>query len=205
MGSGDLQNWMHIGTMNRFRADLLIINNLRKRFMESTEHRRQCLIVPMNLRDSDSVAVACSVAARDSGAIVPVGKIGSDTRQYNCLVTPFEVFPLGRFAFFVMCVGRVGGGPKFDSCFAHCTSGEGAALFKPVSQQTSFCKKPCFFNLSRGRWFMGSPLFLSDLLTAPLNRASEDEDEPFCPGFMERASSLHSQLPLRVRRKGIAP
>jgi hypothetical protein len=34
MGSGDLQNWMHIGTMNGFRADLWLHNNLRKRFME---------------------------------------------------------------------------------------------------------------------------------------------------------------------------
>jgi hypothetical protein len=57
------------------------------RFMKSEERRRQCLIVPMNLGDSGSVAAACSVAARGSGAFVPAGKIRSDTRQDDCLVT----------------------------------------------------------------------------------------------------------------------
>ena len=75
------------------------------RFMESEDPRRRTLIVPMNLRDCDSSAAACSVAARDSGAFVPVGEIGSDTRQYDCLVTPARVFPLGRFAFSVCVLG----------------------------------------------------------------------------------------------------
>ncbi len=82
----------------------------------------------MNLRDSTSVAAACSVAARDSGAFVPVGKIGSDTRQYDCLVTPARVFPLGRFAFSVWCVGRVGGGPNLRRRSPPPACGEGVVL-----------------------------------------------------------------------------
>src|SRR5439155_5060237 len=100
----------------------------RSRFMESEDLRRRRLIGPMNLRDFPSVAAACSVAARDSGAFVPVGEIGSDTRQYDCLVTPARMFPLGRFAFSVWCVGRVGGGPKFDRPAPTSPCGEGVVL-----------------------------------------------------------------------------
>ena len=46
MGSGDLQNWMHFGTMNRVRIDSLIINNLRTRFMERAGVR--CFVSPSN-------------------------------------------------------------------------------------------------------------------------------------------------------------
>src|SRR5260221_277476 len=115
MESLNLQDWTRIGAMNLETRKLLNYRRSVWRFMESEDFRRQKLIVPMNLRDSDSSAAACSVAARDSGAFVPVGKIGSDTRQYDCLVTPVRVFPLGRFAFSVWCVGRVGGGPKLVS------------------------------------------------------------------------------------------
>ena len=126
------------------------------RFMESEERRGRCLIEPMNLRDSNSVAVACSVAARDSGAFVPVGKIGSDIRQHDCLVTPVEVFPLGRFAFSVWCVGRVGGGPNLRRCSPPPARGEGVVLFISGSPNSDSSKKPNILSTSCDERFMGS-------------------------------------------------
>ena len=124
--------------------------------MESEDFRRQKLIVPMNLRDSDSSAAACSVAARDSGAFVPVGKIGSDTRQYDCLVTPVRVFPLGRFAFSVWCVGRVGGGPKLVSKAPSARLGEGVVSFASDTPHQPICKNPSVFSVFPNVRFMGS-------------------------------------------------
>jgi len=123
--------------------------------MESEDFRRQKLIVPMNLRDSDSSAAACSVAARDSGAFVPVGEIGSDTRQYDCLVTPVRVFPLGRFAFSVWCVGRVGGGPKLVSKTPSARLGEGVVSFASDTPHQPICKNPNVFSVFRNARFMG--------------------------------------------------
>ena len=124
--------------------------------MESDERRGRCLIGPMNLRESVSVAAACSMAARDSGAFVPVGEIGSDTRQYDCLVTPARVFPLGRFAFSVWCVGRVGGGPKLFSETPSSGLGEGGVSSAAETHEPSVCKKPFISDVFRSGRFMGS-------------------------------------------------
>ena len=127
--------------------------------MGSEDLRRRRLFGPMNLRDFPSVAVACSVAARDSGAFVPVGKIGSDTRQYDCLVTPARVFPLGRFAFSVWCVGRVGGGPKLSRRLPPPPSGEGVLLSTDDRPARPSFKNPNVFNDSSDVRFMGSLAF----------------------------------------------
>ena len=86
------------------------------------------------------VAVACSVAARDFGALVPVGKIGSDTRQYDCLVTPQGCSRWGDLPFLFSCVGRVGGDPNLFRCLTPCVCGEGVVLsaaevFSPFSDK----------------------------------------------------------------------
>ena len=138
----------------RGNRNCLEINSAIFRLMGSGEHRERCLIVPMNLPASPLVAVACSVTVVDSGALVPVGKIGSDTRQSNCLVTPLGEFPLGRFAFSVRCVGRVGGGPKLVSHTPPDPTGEGLCCLVPARTNQPFAKSPMFSALfaNDGSW-----------------------------------------------------
>ena len=164
--------------------------------MESEDFRTQKLIVPMNLRDSDSSAAACSVAARDSGAFVPVGEIGSDTRQYDCLVTPARVFPLGRFAFSVWCVGRVGDGPKLVSKAPSARLGEGVVSFASDTPHQPIRKNPNVFSVFPNVRFMGSlHFFLKRIGT--MNR-------PAHAGFSlsssveERAGVRSRSCPIRV-------
>ena len=135
--------------------------------MESEERRGQRLIVPMNLRDCRSVAVACSVAARDSGAFVPVGEIGSDTRPYDCLVTPARVFPLGRFAFSVRCVGRVGGDPNLRRWSPPQARGEGVVLSTSDSPASPSSKNSNVFSAFRDERFMESILETMELQKNP--------------------------------------
>jgi hypothetical protein len=123
--------------------------------MESEDRRRQCVIAPMNLGDSGWVAAACSLAARDSGAFVPAGKIGSDTRQDDCLVTPAVVFPLGRLAFSVWCAGHVVGGFNFGGRSLPLGSGQGVLSSIAEARARHSPKKPTIFSFFRKEQFMG--------------------------------------------------
>ena len=151
MGSLDLRRRTPIGAMNRVAPN----SNSALRFMEREECRRRTLIGPMNLRDSAPVAAAGSVAACHSGAFVPVGKTGSNPRPFDCLVTPAGVFPLGRFAFSVQWVGRVGGDSKLTSPPPALRLGEGVVSSPGTASRPAICKNPNDFSRFSELRFMG--------------------------------------------------
>jgi hypothetical protein len=90
------------------------------------------------------------------GALVPAGKIGSDTRQDDCLVTPAVVFPLGRFAFSLWCVGHVGGGLNFGGRSPPLGSGEGVVWSIAEARARHSSQKPSIFSFFRNERFMRS-------------------------------------------------
>jgi hypothetical protein len=77
-----------------------------------------------------------------------------------------------------------------DNFFANFHSGPGNIGGITIENMDGNPPVQSVAQFNPGRWrFMEGSLFLSDLLTDPMNRASEDEDEdedePFGPGFIE--------------------
>src|SRR5258706_124853 len=95
-------------------------------------------------------------AARDSGAFVPVGEIGSDTRQHDCLVTPARVFPISGVHTSVLQLLTILGCRQLHRNAPTSPCGAGVVLPAGFVTQLPTCKHPRFSTHSGNPRFMGS-------------------------------------------------